>query len=133
MSVTEQPTFAELAGATDAVPAGLDGTSIVPTLLGRNDPTSDGAAPERYQYFTWHKNRRKPAGYGIRVGKWKGVVQTCADARKMQPSREDVMELYNLDDDPFETNDISAANAHEVEKLKAFVIAKDLTCTCYQC
>ena len=123
------PTFAELAGAKGAVPAGLDGSSIVPTLLG-TDPSPEPGP--RYQYFTWHENHHKPAGYGIRVGKYKGVVQSCV-SRKKQPSKHDVMELYDLDADPFEQNDISGTHASEVAKLKAFVIAKDLTCTCYQC
>ena len=51
----------------------------------------------------------------------------------MQPSHGDVYELYDLDADPFEQNDVAAAHPDEVAKLKKFVIAKDLTCTCYQC
>ena len=47
------PTFADLAGA--AVPEGLDGVSIVPTLLGQ---TQD---PKPYIYHTWTQDRNLAA------------------------------------------------------------------------
>eukprot|EP00730_Choanoeca_flexa_P011724 TRINITY_DN2773_c0_g1_i2.p1 TRINITY_DN2773_c0_g1~~TRINITY_DN2773_c0_g1_i2.p1 ORF type:complete len:480 (+),score=117.74 TRINITY_DN2773_c0_g1_i2:94-1440(+) len=115
------PTFAELAGAP--APAVTDGISIVPTLLGQTQ------APKDYLYHTWGSG--KNTGYGVNAGKWKGVVHACGQGQ--QPSKDDVMELYDLTQDPFETNDVSKANPDAVAMLKGLILDKDLTCTCYQC
>jgi len=44
----------------------------------------------------------------VRVGEMKGVVHACADHAKLVPSMGDVMELYKLTADPFETTNIAA-------------------------
>ena len=54
------PTFAELAGV--AAPAGLDGVSIVPTLLGEAQP------PKEYLYFTWPGADRGTAAEALPAG-----------------------------------------------------------------
>lgn len=129
------PTFAELAGAE--VPAGLDGISIVPELRGSEQPAHE------YLYFTWRGTGgrffledsapQQNPGYTIRFGKWKGMVPHCKDGRFLKPSMEDQMQLYDLNEDPFETKDIAELNANMTTHLKQFVIAKNLTCACYQC
>lgn len=56
------PTLLELVGAKDSTPAGIDGISFAPTLLGKNQP------PRPFLY-------RESPGYGgqqcVRVGDWK--------------------------------------------------------------
>ena len=80
------PTLAEAAGA--AGPAGLDGRSLLPTLLGRPQPPED-----RFLFFT-----RLEAGMGgktidaVRRGDWKLLRNKPAGP----------LELYNLKDDPQE-------------------------------
>eukprot|EP01059_Diplonema_ambulator_P018960 TRINITY_DN3167_c1_g1_i1.p1 TRINITY_DN3167_c1_g1~~TRINITY_DN3167_c1_g1_i1.p1 ORF type:complete len:480 (+),score=149.13 TRINITY_DN3167_c1_g1_i1:58-1497(+) len=133
------PTLNELAqGSPNDLPADIDGVSIVPTLMGQSQDAHE------YVYFTWDGAGQvlhtpemwkgsTASGYGVRSGKWKGVVPYCNDTAKQQPSMNDAMQLYDLDADPFETTDVSSANPNEVEALKKLVISKDLTCNCYQC
>jgi arylsulfatase A-like enzyme len=118
------PTFAELAGAE--APEGLDGISIVPELTGEGQQ-----AEHEYLYWTWGAGKNR--GYSVRVGNWKGVVPTCADASNLQPSLDDEMFLYDVVNDAFETQDRSGEKAQQIKKLKELVIAKNLTCQCYQC
>merc|ERR1712070_927936 len=121
------PTFAELAKAT--APEGLDGISIVPELTGKDQ------AEHEYLYWTWKEDRKSTApGYAVRAGKWKGVVRTCADASNMQPSLDDEMLLFDVMNDPFETQDLSLNQTHhQIHHLKNLVIAKNLSCVCYGC
>ena len=137
------PTLAELAGVDAAqLPAGIDGVSIVPTLLGQAQP------PKEYLYFTWPGTTKGSAaltqraweaqspgvsGYSVRQGEWKGVVQHCADNGALAPSAGDDYELYHLTSDPFEQTDVARGHADIVAQLKALVISKNLTCACYQC
>jgi len=123
------PTFCDIVGAP--VPASaVDGRSFLPTLHGHPQPQ-----PE-YLYWTWTGNKVADAetpGYSVRAGHWKGVVHSCADAQKLKPSMADDMELYNLNTDPFETNNIASERKSVVEDLKKMLVTKDLTCRCYQC
>jgi arylsulfatase A-like enzyme len=86
------PTLAEAAGA--AAPAGLDGRSLLPTLLGRPQPPED-----RSLFFT-----RLEAGMGgktidaVRRGDWKLL--------RNKPGGP--LELYNLKDDPQERRNLLA-------------------------
>ncbi len=86
------PTILDAAGAS--IPDHRDGVSLLPTLLG-NEQTLD-----RHLFFV----RREGGGgdwgrahYAVRRGKWK-LVQN----RPFQP-----LELYNLEEDPREQNDVS--------------------------
>jgi arylsulfatase A-like enzyme len=84
------PTLAELSGVP--VPPGIDGISIVPTLLGRGDQINHG-----HLYWEFHAQGGKQA---VRKGNWKAVrlnVNSGTDA---------VIELYNLNNDTGEQNDI---------------------------
>jgi len=120
------PTLAELAGAE--APSGLDGISIVPTLLGKEQQ------PHEYLYFTWDPEQgpRGP-GYAVTQGDWKGVVHSCADGEALAPSGDDAMELYNLEADPQEASDVASQHPDIAQRLKALVISKDLRCCCFQC
>ncbi|MES2692592.1 MAG: sulfatase/phosphatase domain-containing protein, partial [Verrucomicrobiota bacterium] len=93
------PTFAELAAAK--VPAGLDGVSIVPTLLGQ--PAAKQRARE---YLYWEAAPQQ----AVRVGDWKVFRATP----------EKPVELYNLATDLGETKNVAAAEpaiAARLEKL----------------
>ena len=74
------------------------------------------------------------SGYGIRSGRWKGVVPHCAAANG-HPSPLDVMEVYALDADPFEQHNLNgtAAGAEQKQRFLAIAAAHNLTCACFQC
>lgn len=130
------PTFAELAGVS--APKGLDGISIVPELKGEEQPDHE------YLFWTWRGQKKsgeayqadgKPPNvhaYSVRIGNFKGVVQRC-DEKTLKPSKHDKFEVYDVVNDPFEANDISAKRSDLVAKFKKVVLSKDLTCQCYQC
>ena len=100
------PTLLELAGAKEAVPAGIDGTSFAPTLLGR------AQEPRPFLY-------REFPGYGgqqsVRVGDWKAVRQGLA---KPGPVR---TELYDLKADVGESRDVAAAHPDVAAKMEGLL------------
>jgi len=83
-------TLAELAGVSNAVPEDTDGISVVPTLLGQG-------TQKEHEYLYW--------GEAIRMGKWKAVGKPGA------------LKLFDLDRDPGETTDLSAAHPEIVGEL----------------
>jgi arylsulfatase A-like enzyme len=147
------PTFAELS-RTQSFPEGLDGISIVPELKGEKQPDHEylfwtwvgakknaegGRAPtDSLHYKNWedYNMLEDPEaagkGYAVRVGNFKGIVQRC-NPNTLKPGKDDVMAIYDVVNDPFETTDVSAKHADLVAKFKKIVISKDLTCQCYQC
>jgi arylsulfatase A-like enzyme len=99
------PTFVEAAGAK--CPAGIDGVSLLPELLGK--PSS---APDRDLYFV---RREGWDAYGgktieaIRRGDWKLIQDS--------PFRP--LELYHLGRDPQETTNLAAREPAVVRELSA--------------
>ena len=70
----------------------LDGVSIVPTLLG------EGTQVDRsHLYWEYHSSGGIQA---VRMGDWKGV------RRSAYSNPDGVIELYDLENDPFETEDL---------------------------
>ncbi|HYH65932.1 MAG TPA: sulfatase/phosphatase domain-containing protein, partial [Urbifossiella sp.] len=100
------PTLCELAGAP--VPPGVDGVSFVPALTGLRQP------PHPFLYWEF-------AGYGgqqaVTAGDWKAVRQNLNAGRA-------VTELYDLNTDPNEATDVSAANPAVVARLEAHMAAQ---------
>ncbi|QDT10276.1 sulfatase-like hydrolase/transferase [Planctomycetes bacterium K23_9] len=88
------PTFCELAG-TDS-PLGIDGVSIAPTLLGKGQ--------QRGREFIIHEAND---GQSIIRGD-----------RKLIIGRRSTVELYDLTNDPSESNNIAADNEALVDELK---------------
>ncbi len=106
------PTLLELSGARDAIPAGIDGISFAPTLLGRSQP-------ERPHLY------RESPGYGgqqsVHVGNWKAIrtnLHPAARAAKKQPG---ALELYDLKNDPTESRDVAGQHPDIVARLGALL------------
>ena len=89
------PTLTELAGAR--TPAGIDGISLVPTLLGRP------GEQEGHDYLYWEY----VGGQAVRVGDWKGI--------RLSP--DDPVQLYNLASDPGESTDVASQHPDIVENV----------------
>lgn len=98
------PTFCELAGAT--TPEGLDGVSIVPTLLGR------AGEQARHDALYWEFAARGHS-QAARIGKWKGVR---VNLRK-NPNAP--TELYDLSNDIAEEHNIADRHPEIVGRLNA--------------
>ena len=80
----------------------LDGVSLLPHLLG-------GAAPaDRPLFWAYQQARRPVEQLAMRQGAWKLIVNG--------PDGPDVA-LYNLDDDPGETNDLAADEPERVAAM----------------
>lgn len=91
------PTAAAAAGA--AVPAGIDGVSVLPAFTGET------ASSHEYFYWEFHEGGFKQAA---RIGDWKGVR-----LGKNLP-----LELYDLKADLGETTDLAAKYPKAVEKIE---------------
>lgn len=94
------PTAAELAGAP--IPQGIDGHSILPTLLGQKQD------PHDYFYWEFHERGFHQA---VRSGNWKGI--------RLGPDQP--LQLYNLSADLAERNNIASAHPDIVAKLTAIL------------
>ena len=98
------PTAAELSGLP--APKGIDGHSIVPTLLGKGQPTRHESL-----YFEIYEPYFQQA---VRMGDWKGYrLGTKAP-----------LELYDLKADPAEKQNIAAAHLDIVRKIEAIMKAE---------
>ena len=98
-------TFAELTGGT--APAGTDGVSILPTLLGRS-----GQRAHEALYWEFHAQGGSQA---VRMGRWKGV-RTQVSRRPDAP-----IELYDLESDESETKDVAGLNPDVVRRIAALM------------
>jgi arylsulfatase A-like enzyme len=96
------PTFAQLAGASPAVPKSIDGLSFVPTLLGHPGEQQQ----HDYLYWAFYEGG---SGQAARAGDWKAVQQPINS-----PVR-----LYNLASDLGENRDVAAAHPDVVKRLTA--------------
>lgn len=96
------PTCCDLAGV--APPAGIDGLSILPTLLGK--PQEQG--PHQYLYWEFHEQGKKQA---VRMGDWKAVRLNVAK------DPDSPIELYNLKDDLGEQHNVAAEHPDIVQQM----------------
>ncbi|RUA12905.1 MAG: N-acetylgalactosamine-6-sulfatase [Flavobacteriia bacterium] len=91
------PTFCDLTGVQ--TPEGLDGLSMLPTLLGRGKQ-------KKHEYLYWELGRNQ----AIRMGNWKAVRQLKGEERKIK--------LYNLKTDIKERDDVADQNPEVVKKME---------------
>lgn len=94
------PTAGELAGVEP--PRGLDGVSVMPSLLGEDQELSD-----RFLYWESHARGFHQAA---RKGDWKAV----------RHGLEQPIELYDLANDVSETNDVAQANPNVVKEFEDY-------------
>ena len=94
------PTLAEIAGVS--VPANVDGVSLLPTLVGREQP--------QHEYLYWEFFER---GFqqAVRMGPYKGIR-----FNQGQP-----LKLYDLRDDIGEKHDIATNHPEIVEKIESIM------------
>ena len=97
------PTAADLIGAVDKLPENLDGQSIVPTLLGKQQP------PASHLYFEFHE---KTFDQGVRLKDYKAIRLGYG-----QP-----LELYNLKDDLGEIRNIAKEHPDLIERAEKLMV-----------
>jgi arylsulfatase A-like enzyme len=95
------PTAAELAGAK--APAGLDGRSVAPVLLGTGP-----VKPHEFLYWEFHEGGSKQA---VRAGDWKAIRLKVGGP----------LELYDLAKDPGEKDNVAAQHPDVVAKVEAYL------------
>lgn len=95
------PTFAEL--VNQPVPVHADGISILPTLLAKGKQKQHEAF-----YWEFHEDGGRQA---VRKGKWKGVKNKAND-------KSSKWELYNLETDTKESNDLAAQQPLIIKQLE---------------
>lgn len=95
------PTFAEL--ARTAAPKEIDGISLVPLLTGQEQTN-------RHDYLYWEFHER---GFqqAIRAGEWKAI----------RPQAEEKLELYNLQRDPGEKENVAEKNPEIVARMEEYL------------
>jgi arylsulfatase A-like enzyme len=98
------PTVAELAGVP--APKDIDGISVVPELLG---PAAAGREQPQHEYLYWELGNQT----AVRMGQWKAV----------RPRPTAPWELYDLDKDLGEQNDLAAEQPDVLAKMEAFAAA----------
>jgi arylsulfatase len=99
------PTLGEIAGYS--VPQGVDGISFAPTLL---------AAPERqgqHEFLYWEFPEYE-GQQAIRMGKWKGIRKDIFKGNM-------ALELYNLEENPREENDVAGEHPDVVAEIEAIM------------
>jgi arylsulfatase A-like enzyme len=98
------PTLCDVTGLP--APAGTDGISFLPTLLGKNQK-------EKHAYLYWDFPEYN-GQQAVRMGPWKGL------RLNMQKGNTTVM-LFNLDNDTKEQNDVAAENPGVVNEILAIM------------
>ncbi|TYA71726.1 arylsulfatase [Seonamhaeicola marinus] len=99
------PTFAEVAGVK--APDNIDGISFLPTILGKNTQKE-----HKHMYWEIQEGKSiKAFKQAARKGKWKAV--RIGDSYKT--------ELYNLEEDVYETKDISEQHPDIVKEMNSIL------------
>jgi arylsulfatase A len=95
------PTATDLAGAK--TPTGLDGISVVPTLLGKGEQ-------KKHEFLYWEFHERG-SQMAVRMGDWKALRLKLSAP----------LELYDLSKDIHEDHNVAAQHADIVEKIEAYL------------
>jgi arylsulfatase A len=99
------PTIMEAIGAAESLPPGVDGISLLPTLLGQS---------QEERAFLYREFPSYGGQQSIRVGDWKAVRQNMSRGNL-------TVELYNLREDISESKDVAAEHPDLVQKLTAMM------------
>jgi arylsulfatase A-like enzyme len=109
------PTAAEIAGTR--APGGLDGVSMLPTILG-SKAAGQKQPPHQFMYWEHQTFNRQTSALradamiqAVRMGDWKAV--------RLKPGAP--LELYNLDKDVAETTNVAAAHPEIVAKIESYL------------
>lgn len=95
-----KPTLAEIAGTE--ITEECDGISFLPELMGKRQKKHN------YLYWEFHEGGGSQA---VRMGKWKGV------RLEMTSNPDAPIELYDLENDPWEKNDLSSEYPAIVKRI----------------
>ena len=98
------PTICEL--TSQPIPPNIDGISLLPTLLGK---------PQREHPYLYWEFPSYGGQQAVRMGKWKGIRKQILDGNK-------TIELYNLEEDLQEQNDIAANHPTIVAQIEKILI-----------
>ena len=111
------PTLCEVTGIKP--PDGIDGISFLPSLLNKKQTVHKFLYWEYYNYnYNWNKpgNNGVARNYldsrAVRIDKWKAVQ------KDVYTNKNSAIELYDLEADPGEKNNIADKNAEVVKKMK---------------
>jgi arylsulfatase A-like enzyme len=102
------PTLCELAGAK--VPGNIDGRSIVPTLMGKQQ------SPEPLLYWELPRYNAKT---GTFFDELPPAAARMSDWKAVRPKPNAALELYNLLNDPYEQKDVASQYPKIVERMEA--------------
>jgi arylsulfatase A-like enzyme len=97
------PTLAELAGAGAKVSVGIDGISVVPTLLDRG--------VQRHHEFMYWEFHEGPSQQAVRMGDWKAI--------RKRPGLP--LELYDLHHDIAEQANVAAQHPDVVNRIENYL------------
>ena len=100
------PTCAELAGVK--APKGIDGISIVPTLLGRTKEQKK----HKFLYWEFHERGGKQA---LRMGRWKAV------RLNVHKDPNNPLELYDLTGDIGEKHNVAAEHPDVIARIESYL------------
>ena len=99
------PTFCDIIGIP--IPNNTDGISMKPTLFGKNQSNT-------HEYLYWEFPAYK-GQQAVRMGKWKAIRRNIFDGNMK-------IELYDLNSDYREQNDVASAHPEIILKIKNFMV-----------
>ena len=105
------PTLAEFAGATENVPANIDGMSIVPELTGKGDQPQHS-----HLYWEWPT-------YNWRERSYEGMMQAVrkGDMKMLRHGTKQPWKLFDLSKDEAEQHDLASQLPEQVRELEAWI------------
>ena len=106
------PTCIELAGGV--APSDIEGCSLVPILFQRGDAATARATTREFLYFEFAGG---PGQQALRIGRYKAVRRGLARGNLS-------IALYDLQNDPAETIDVSAQHEELVERARTLFAAQ---------
>ena len=98
-------TFCDIIGIS--IPNNTDGISMKPTLFGKNQSNT-------HEYLYWEFPAYK-GQQAVRMGKWKAIRRNIFDGNMK-------IELYDLNSDYREQNDVASAHPEIILKIKNFMV-----------